>query len=166
MLSWAWGTMCVCLLSAPTRSAWPRTWPPPSRRVGLGALCERLPVSGQLLLRRGRGERRLPSPPPQRTRGAQRHVRGGWPWQPSGPAQRSGGAQVGRAPDAMLVLFGAGDETLECFAGVFQPEHVSKRAARKLATGMSDNFLSSYLFIFCNSNSSKRWLFRNANLRS
>lgn len=72
----------------------------------------------------------------------------------------------GRAPDAMLVLFGAGDETLECFAGVFQPEHVSKRGARKLATGMSDNFLSSYLFILCNSNSSKRWLFRNANLRS
>ena len=100
--------VCVSVLDL-AHLAWPGVCPLSwSHRVGVWALCERLPVCGQLLLWRGRGERHPPSQQPlpsQRTQGAYRNVRGGWPWQPTSPVQWSQEAQVGHAPVMMSCLF-------------------------------------------------------------
>lgn len=96
----------LCVSSDLAHLAWPGVCPlSSSHRVGVGALCERLPVCGQSLLWRGRGERHPPSPPSQCSQGAYRNVRGGWPWQPTSPVQWSQEAQVGHAPDMMSCLF-------------------------------------------------------------
>lgn len=101
--------MYACVSVDLAHLAWPGICPlSSSHRVGVGALCERLPVCGQPLLWRGRGERRPPSqqpPPSQRTQGAYRNVRGGWPWQRTSPVQWSQEAQVGHAPVMMSCLF-------------------------------------------------------------
>lgn len=71
-----WVCVCICV-----RLAWPGICPLlSSPRVWVGALCERLPVRGQSILWRGRGQRHSPSqqpPPSQHPQGAYQNVRGG-----------------------------------------------------------------------------------------
>ena len=99
---------CVSVLDL-AHLAWPGVCSlSSSHRVGVWTVCEWLPVCGQLLLWRGRGERHPPSQQPlpsQCTQGAYRNVRGGWPWQPTSPVQWSQEAQVGHAPVMMSCLF-------------------------------------------------------------